>query len=169
MTSSGDKAVVPVEVKAVVPTSGGCAVFLGDDEKVFVIHVDPVVGAAIAGALGGVPAIRPQTHDLIGALLLAFGGKVERVVVNDFKNDVFYARLILSEENEVQERKVVELDARPSDAIAVALRQKAPLFVVQSVWDGAEDVTELLEKLADQGLVPRPEDGENEIGGLDAE
>lgn len=153
MTVPDNKEVVAIIVRAVVPTSGGCAVFLGDESKVFVIYVDQVVGAAIAGALGDVPSIRPQTHDLIGALLLAFGGQVERVVINDFKQDVFYARLILTEENEVQERKVVELDARPSDAMAVALRQKAPIFVVRKVWDEAEDMTELLEKIAEQGIV----------------
>ena len=79
-----DKQVVEVEVKSVLATSAGSAVFLGNDEKVFVIYVDHSVGSAINMFLHGTPKPRPQTHDLFGDVLIALGAKVERIVINDF-------------------------------------------------------------------------------------
>ena len=147
------KHVIPVSIQAVFPTNGGCALFLGDDTKVFVIYVDQMSGAAIAAASVEVPKIRPMTHDLMGSMLIGLGAKVERVVINDFRKDVFFARLILSQENEVREKAVVELDSRPSDAIALALRQDAPLFVSRKVWDGVEDMSPILKKISEKGFL----------------
>lgn len=147
------KHVIPVSIRAIFPTNGGCALFLGDETKVFVIYVDQTSGAAIASASVDVPKIRPMTHDLVGSMLIGLGAKVERVVINDFRKDVFYARLILSQENEVKEKAVVELDSRPSDAIALALRQDAPLFVSQKVWDGVEDMSPILQKITEKGFM----------------
>ena len=114
------KGVVEVEVKGVLPTTGGCAVFLGNDDKVFVIYVDQMVGVAITMFMRKAPKERPQTHDLMADILLALGAKVQRVVINHFDAGVYYARLIINCENELQEKKIVEIDARPSDSIALA-------------------------------------------------
>lgn len=156
------KHVVSVSIRAVFPTNGGCALFLGDDTKVFVIYVDQTSGVAIASASVDVPKVRPMTHDLVSSMLIGLGAKVERVVINDFRKDVFYARLILTQENEVKEKAVIELDSRPSDAIALALRQEAPLFVSQKVWDGVEDMSPILKKISENGFTddePPFEDG----------
>jgi len=149
MSSNG---VLEIEVRAVLPTSGGCAVFLGNEEKVFVIYVDQTVGAAITMFMRSTPKPRPQTHDLIADILLALGAKVERVVINDFHDGVYYARLIISCENELQERKIVELDARPSDSMAMAIQQDAPLYISYDVWDEVEDMSEVLKKMEEQGM-----------------
>ena len=141
---------VEIEVKAVIPTSGGCAVFLGNPEKIFVIYIDLSVGLAISMAMRGESKERPQTHELIGSVLVGLGAKVDRVIINHFADGVYYARLILVAENELYERKIVEIDARPSDSIVLALQQKRPLFVARSVIDGAEDMTEILERVRQQ-------------------
>jgi len=143
--------VVEIEVRSVIPTSGGCAVFLGNDEKLFVIYVDQTVGAAIAMFLSATPKPRPQTHDLIADLLLALGAKVDRVVINEFHEGVYYARLIVSAENELHERKIVELDARPSDSMALAIQQKAPIYITRTVWTEVEDMSEVLRKMQERG------------------
>lgn len=148
---SGHSPPVPVEIRAVVPTSGGTALFLGNEEKVFLLYVDNAVGSAIAMSLGKMPRPRPQTHDLMAHILAGLGAGVERVVINDFKEDTYYARLVISMENEVQQRKLVELDARPSDCLALALRVKAPVFVAAQVWDEVEDMSDLLRKMEEQG------------------
>jgi hypothetical protein len=144
------KDVIPVTVQALIPTGTGTAVFLGDGTKAFVIHVDPLVGSAIGNQLGGTKSERPLTHDLMAMLLTALGGKVERVVINDLKGATYYARMIVSAENELQQRKVVELDARPSDCLAMAARQQAPIYVTRQVWDEAEDMSEVLRKLEEE-------------------
>ena len=76
--------VVEVEVKGTLPTNGGCAVFLGNEEKVFVIYIDQMVGNAIMMFMKDAPLERPQTHDLFGHVLEALGAKVQRVIINDF-------------------------------------------------------------------------------------
>jgi bifunctional DNase/RNase len=140
-------AVVEVQIKAALPTNGGCAVFLGTEEKVFVIYVDQMVGGAIMMFVNNVPKERPQTHDLFGHVLSALGAKVQRVVVNDVQDGVYFGRLILSAENELAEKKIVEIDARPSDCIALAVQSGAPIYIDRAVWDVVEDMTEVLEKV----------------------
>jgi bifunctional DNase/RNase len=142
-----DKSVVQVEVKSVLATSAGSAVFLGNAEKVFVIYVDHSVGSAINMFLHGTPKPRPQTHDLFGDVLTALGARVERVVINDFTDTVFFARLIIVAENELEERKIIEIDARPSDSIALAVQAEAPIYVASHVWEAVEDMSIVLKKM----------------------
>jgi uncharacterized protein len=153
-----DKKVIQAEIKAVLPTSGGCAVFLGNAQKVFVIYIDHSVGLAITMAMRQEPRERPQTHDLIGSILAGFGAKIERVIVNDFKSGVYYARLVIVAENELYERKIVEIDARPSDSIALAVAARAPVYVTKSVWDEAEDMSALLQRMEERGSPFPPEE-----------
>lgn len=144
------KKVVPVTVRAILPYNNGRAVFLGNDEKVFVIYVDEGVGAAIAMFINRTPKERPLTHDLMGNLLTALGAKVERVIVNDLKSETYFARLIICVENELHARKIIELDGRPSDCVAMAIQQSAPIYVAQEVWDEVEDRSEILRKMEEQ-------------------
>lgn len=143
-----DKEVIPVQVKGLVPTAAGVAVFLGNDEKVFVIYVDQSVGSAIGMFINRTPKERPLTHDLMGLLMEALGAKIERAIVNDFQGGTYFARLIISVENELEQKKIIELDARPSDCIALAAQQKSPLYVSRKVWDEADDMTSVLEQMS---------------------
>jgi len=145
-----DKTVIPVQIRALVPTSAGCAVFIGSEEKVFVIYVDQSVGAAIGMFLSGTDKERPLTHDLLAHVLAALGARVERVVINDLKSGTYFGRLILTAENELQQKKIIELDARPSDCMAMAAQQKAPIYVSRVVWEEVEDMSELLERLQEE-------------------
>ena len=145
--------IIEVSIKGLMPTANGCAVFLGNETKVFVIYIDESVGTAISMFMRGVSKERPLTHDLVGHLLLAFGAKVERVIINNINGSVFHARLIISAENELHTtRKMIELDARPSDSIAMAVQQSAPIFVAKKVWETVEDVSETLAQIEKKGL-----------------
>ena len=141
------KPVVEVQVRAVAATSGGYAVFLGNEDKVFVMFVDQSVGTAIAMFMQGAQKERPLTHDLLANILRALGAKIERVIVNDLKLTTYFARLVLSAENESQQKKIIEIDARPSDCIAMAIQQRAPIYVSLDVWNEVEDMTEVLRKM----------------------
>ena len=145
-----DNSVVAVSVKGVMPTSNGCAVFLGSDEKTFVIYMDRAIGEAIQRAVNGEQAERPITHDLMLTLLDGLGAEVERVVINDVEDGTFFARLIVSMENELG-HKIVEVDARPSDSIVLALTSEKPLYAAQKVLDSVDDMTEILEKILKEG------------------
>lgn len=141
---------VRVEPVALAPTNSGCAVFLGNGSKVIVIFIDPAVGASINTALSGQVPARPLTHDLFAQTLTLFGARVSRAIIVSVENDVYYARLILEAENEIMERKIIELDARPSDCIALTTRCEAPLYVSRDLWETLEDMSQALEEMRKQ-------------------
>lgn len=138
---------VRVEPIALLPTQAGCAVFLGDGAKAIVFYIDPAVGASINAALGGQLPARPLTHDLFLLALETFGAKVSRAVIVQVEEEIYYARLILEAENEIMERKIVELDARPSDCLALAVRCGAPFYVVRALWETLEDMSGVLAEM----------------------
>lgn len=152
------KTVIPVHVKALIPTNAGVAVFIGNEEKIFVIYVDASVGSAINMFISGAAKERPLTHDLMAMILAAVGAKVERVIINDLKSGTYFGRLIITAENELQQRKIVELDCRPSDCIALATQQKAPIYVSREVWDEVEDMSDVLEGMQHQKSEPGDEE-----------
>ncbi len=152
-----NKSVVPVEVRSVLPLNTGRAVFLGNEEKVFVIYVDETVGASISVLMKGVPRERPMTHDLMCHLMTALGAKVERVIINEVKSETYFARLIVSCQNELFERKIIELDGRPSDCVALAVAQGAPIYVAKEVWDEVEDRSEVLRQIQENEGPQPPE------------
>lgn len=87
---------------------------------------------AIAIPMQKVPVSRPLTHDLLRSAIDTLGAKLEHVVIHDLADETFYAKLILA-----QDGKSVEVDARPSDAIALAIRAEVPIFVEEKVIETA--------------------------------
>ena len=96
------------------------------------IWIGPAEADAIAIKLQGVSVPRPLTHDLLCSVIDALGAKVNSIVVTDLKNDTFYAKITL-DVNGGQ----MEVDARPSDALALAVRVEVPVYVEESVLDKA--------------------------------
>jgi len=141
---------VRVEPIALLPTQAGCAVFLGDGAKAIVFYIDPGVGASINASLSGQQPPRPLTHDLYLLTLEAFGARVSRAVIVRMENEVYFARLIIEAENEIMERKIIELDARPSDCLAIAVRCDAPVYVVRELWESLEDMSQVLAEMRRQ-------------------
>jgi bifunctional DNase/RNase len=144
------KDVLPVEIRGILPANSGCAIFLGNDEKVFVIQVEHNMGAVIGMFMRDTPKERPLTHDLIGNMFKGFGITVERVVITELKNSTYYARLLLQQQNELG-RKLVEIDARPSDCIAIATSQKRPIYVSTPLFEQVEDMSEVLARINQNG------------------
>lgn len=142
---------IKIEPIALLPTPAGCALFLGDGEKVVLIYIDPSIGASINMVLAGDKPPRPLTHDLFKDTLTAFGGKVTKVDIVEADGDVYFARLFIQAENELMKKQIIEIDARPSDSIALAVREGAPIHVVDEVWKEMQDVTDILEKMKDGG------------------
>src|ERR671923_2497366 len=87
---------------------------------------------AIAIKLQNAEVPRPLTHDLLSSMISALGGRVTHVVVNDLVGETFYARIVLDVDG-----RHVEVDSRPSDAIALAVRFKIPIYVSETVMDKA--------------------------------
>jgi bifunctional DNase/RNase len=106
-----------------------------DNQRALPIWVGPVEANAIALQIENVSPQRPMTHDLLRTLLVELGTTLVRVVIADLREGTFYAYLELSRRGET-----IFVDARPSDAIALSLRAKAPVFVEAGVLDQAKSV-----------------------------
>lgn len=104
-----------------------------DDRKVLPIWVGPVEANAIALQIENVATPRPMTHDLVRNLVQELGAKLSRVIIADLKEGTFFAYLEITRDGEV-----LLVDARPSDAIALALRTRTPVFVDAKVLDHAK-------------------------------
>jgi bifunctional DNase/RNase len=142
--------VVPIQIRGILPANSGCALFVGNEEKVFVITVEPNMGQVIRGFLKETQKERPLTHDLMQNIFKGFSITVERVVITELKNSTYYARLILQQNNELA-RKIVEIDARPSDCLALAAAQKKPIYVSHTLFEQVEDMSEVLNKINENG------------------
>jgi bifunctional DNase/RNase len=142
--------VIPVDIRGILPANSGCAIFVGNDEKVFVIQVEHNMGAVIGMFLRDTPKERPLTHDLIASIFKGFNITVERAIITDLKNSTYFARLILQQQNELG-KKLVEIDARPSDCLALVTAQKRPLFVSASLFNQVEDMSKWLEEINENG------------------
>ena len=142
--------VVPVQIRGIIPANSGCAVFIGNEDKVFVIQVEHNMGAIIGMFLRDTPKERPLTHDLVNNIFKGFNISVERAIITELKNSTYFARLILKQQNELG-TKLVELDARPSDCLAIATAQKRPVFVTSSLFGQVEDMSKWLEEINENG------------------
>lgn len=92
------------------------------------ILIGPFEATAIALALEGAPVPRPLSHDLMRSILETLDTTLEQVIIHDIRDSTFFAKLILRTEDELQ-----EVDARPSDGIALALRMQAPIYVSDKI------------------------------------
>ena len=96
------------------------------------IWVGPLEATAIAVELQGIPMSRPQTHDLLESVISHLDGRVVHVVITKLLDDTFYAKIVLIKDGDIR-----NVDARPSDAIALALRSEAPVFADPAVLEVA--------------------------------
>lgn len=126
-----------VEIKGLMldPSSNIPIVILRDTEsQLFLpIWIGVFEANAIALRIEGVEPPRPMTHDLLRLVLEKLGATVEKIVISDLRESTFFALIHL-----LQKGEPVTVDARPSDAIALALRTEAPIYVLRSVLDKAQ-------------------------------
>jgi len=108
-----------------------------DTDRYLPIWIGPFEADAITIQLQGVQVARPLTHDLLKSVIDEMGATISHVMVNELKNDTFYARIVMDVNGQS-----MEIDARPSDAIALAVRANAPLFVAEEVMSAASIVPE---------------------------
>jgi hypothetical protein len=157
---------IPVKVKQIVlDQTLSPVVLLSDQEEtqVLPIWVGPFEAQAIALAMQGILTPRPLTHDLLRSLCENLGVEVKKVLVQDIRDGTYYAELYLR-----QGDKEIVVDARPSDAIALALRTNAPLYITENVAAytlniedlvSADQVEELQQMLQDN----KPEDDKKHL------
>lgn len=103
-----------------------------DSKRYLPIWIGPFEADAIAMAIQGHEPQRPMTHDLLKSMITELDGQISQIFVNDIQDNTFFARIIVE-----QNGRTIEIDARPSDAIALAVRTEVPIFVAPQVLDQA--------------------------------
>jgi uncharacterized protein len=134
-----------------------------DQERYLFIWIAHAEAYAIAVELQGTTSPRPLTHDLLKNVIVELGGKIVSIVISDLIEDIFYARLVLDVDG-----RHVEVDSRPSDAIALAVRTKTSIFVEESVLDRAGVALETNEEPSSLKPEQRKEKKELDQDNLDA-
>ena len=124
-------------------------------ERYLPIWIGPAEADAIAVKLQGVTVPRPLTHDLLRTVINTLGATINSIIVSDLKNDTFYAKVILDVDG-----GQMEVDSRPSDALALAVRAEVPIYTEETVLDKASI---LLDK--ETGKPISQEGGKGEAGG----
>jgi len=123
-----------------------------DAERYLPIWIGPSEADAIAVKLQGVAVPRPLTHDLLRTVIDALGATINSIIVSDLKNDTFYAKIILNVDG-----GQMEVDSRPSDALALAVRTEVPIYAEETVLDKASI---LLDKETGKPIFEEQEMGE---------
>lgn len=132
---------IPLSFDKIMQTRAYTVVILGTAEKRFAIYTDPSIGKMLQMLLTGVDKPRPLTHDLIYLIFRAAEISVMQVVINDIQDTVYFARLFLEQYcNGI--RHIIELDARPSDCITLALMSNAPVYCTQDVLNKTVPIDE---------------------------
>ncbi len=134
-----------------------------DQDRYLPIWIGPYEAEAITIALQEIEISRPQTHDLVKNTIENLGAAIVRIVISDLKDDIFYGTLVL-----LRDGAEMNVDCRPSDAIAVAVRAHVPIMVTADVMDLASIVPEeLLPSSDEENIRETPGEGESPPPGED--
>lgn len=118
----------------IMQTRSYTVIVLATPDKRFAIYTDPNIGRVLQLYLTGAEKPRPLTHDLVSSIFKGLDIRIKQVVINDLQDTIYYCRLFL-EQQIGPTKHVVEIDSRPSDAIAFALMNNVPVFCTKEVLD----------------------------------
>ncbi len=132
---------VPMTYNKIMQSHSYTVIILGNEEKRFAIYTDPSVGRNIQTHLTEEQMPRPYTHDLMNAIFRGLNITPLQIVITDIEDTIYFARLYL--EQEIGDQKtILEIDARPSDCITLALLNNIPVFCRKEIFDKAVAVEE---------------------------
>ena len=150
-----------IRIKKVLgPTNTGTAVLLGNDEKTFVMFIGIYEGAAIIRELNGEQPARPLTHELMSYVMSGFDIEVKQIVISDIVDNTFCATLVLEQKCKDGDewngkRNEVRIDARPSDCLVIALKEKKDIYATPAVLEKVRDISEEIGASGKGGKAPK--------------
>ncbi|NGX59163.1 MAG: hypothetical protein KR126chlam3_00310 [Chlamydiae bacterium] len=116
-------------------------IIIGNEQKQFAIYTDPLVGRNLQILLTGEPHPRPYTHNLMDSIFKGLGIRLKQVVINNIEDTIYFSRLFL-EQDSGEQKQILEIDARPSDCLTLALMHNAPIYCHKEVLEKAVPIEE---------------------------
>jgi len=134
--------------------------------RVLPIWIGPAEASAIAMEIAGKKFQRPLTHDLMATIVKGLKAKVSKIIISDLRDNTFYANIVLERE---KDNEIVNVDARPSDCIALALRTQSPIYLSETLLEGAKDLSLLKKEEKEKTEEERAEELRKFLEDLDPE
>lgn len=128
------KKLIRVKFSKVMQTRSYTVVTMGNEKKQFAIYTEPSIGRTMQMHLTESETSRPLTHDLINMLFTGFNISIKQVIINDIQDTIYFARLFL-EQKIGTETHILEIDARPSDCITLAMINDIPVYCTEEVLE----------------------------------
>ncbi|NGX46857.1 MAG: hypothetical protein K1000chlam3_00224 [Chlamydiae bacterium] len=116
-------------------------IILGNEQKQFAIYTDPLVGRNLQILLTGEPHPRPYTHNLMASIFKGFDIRLKQIIINNIEDTIYFSRLFL-EQDCGEQKQILEIDARPSDCLTLALMHNAPVYCRKEVLEQAVPIEE---------------------------
>jgi hypothetical protein len=132
---------IPIKFKKIMQSNAYTCIILGAENKLFAIYTDPIVGRTLQINLMNEPHPRPYTHDLMNYIFEGLDVSLKQVVINDIEDTTYFSRLFLEQQIGDQKR-ILEIDCRPSDSITLALNKNVPVYCSKEVLEKAVPVEE---------------------------
>jgi uncharacterized protein len=125
---------IPITFHKIMQSRTYTVIILGNEKKKFAIYTLPQVGSFLQGYLTQETKSRPSTYDLMSLIFKGLNVKILQIVINRIEDTIYFARLFL--EQELGEQKLIlEIDARPSDCLALAIMNQIPIFCRKDIFD----------------------------------
>lgn len=125
---------VPLSLKKIMQTRAYTVIILGTEQKQFAIYTDPAVGKHLQNFLTNEPHPRPYTHDLITTLFRGLDIRPIQAVINNVEDTIYFSRLFLQQQCG-EKKDILEIDARPSDCLTIALMHNIPIYCSREVLE----------------------------------
>ncbi len=119
----------------IMQTKTYTAIILRTEEKRFAIYTEPVMGKNVQQALTNKKKIRPYTHDLINLIFNGLNITIKQIVINDLEGTTYFARLFFEQKLDGNITHIVEVDARPSDCLMLAITNNVPIYCTREVLE----------------------------------
>lgn len=132
---------VPLSFHKILQSRAYTVMILGTDDKKFAIYAEPQVGHHLQLQIAQAHPVRPSTFDLMKETFDGLGAKILQVVINDVQDTTYFARLFL-EQAIGDQKQILEVDARPSDCVILALTHKVPIFCTREVLTKTVPITD---------------------------
>lgn len=131
---------IPITFNKIMQSSAYTVIILGNEIKKFAIYTDSLVGKNLQLLLTEESQKRPYTHNLIGSFFRGFEIQLKQVIINRIEDTIYFSRLFLEQSKKDNTTEILEIDARPSDSLTLAVMFGSPIYIKKEVFEAAVSI-----------------------------